>query len=518
MKKIFLLICIILLAAPDAFSQSTLIKKIEVRGAELIKETEVMDVVSTRPGDDFSSSRLREDLRSIYKIGCFTDASIEVEDFEGGLKVIFALKEKPGIGEIKFKGRKSVWESTLKDALDIKKGDTCSCDEIKLKQNERKILDAYEERGFPYAAVTHEIELVKGAANITFTVSEGRRVKVDELNFYGNKAYTSKFLAGKIQVRQGKWFSQKKLDDDIDKLADFYRDEGYILVGIDPPSAGFRPAAQAAAGKEKEKFVIEVRIAEGTRIKVESLQIKGNTIFTEKEIRGRLSTKEKAVFNQSRFIEDMKNLQNMYAERGYILCKIVPLTDIQEDSGIISVIVDIQEENLVYIEKVKIEGNIITKDKVIRRELTVREGEVFNTQKVIRSRQKIYNLGFFDEVDITTEPGNEKGKMFLVVTVKEKRTGMMSFGAGYNSLDGLLGYLEYSQNNLFGLGQFFSVKWEFGAQKQNIETSYTDPWFLDTPTSVGIDLYHTIRDITSYYYTEKKDRRRYQGRQAHNGL
>jgi len=489
-----------------AFAQTTIIRKIEVKGNINIPDTPVLEAIGMRPGDDFSSSRLREDLRSIYKMGYFLDASVEVEEFEDGLKLIFSLKEKPDVGEIKFEGRKSVWESTLKDALDIKKGDTCACDEVRLKQNERKILDIYEERGFPFTAVTHEIETKKDAANIKFTIKEGRRVKVDEMNFLGNRAYNSKQLLAKMQVKPGKWYSERKLEEDIDKLADFYRSEGYILIGIDPPDAAYRAPSAAYPEKEKakEKFVIDIKLHEGTRIKVDRIQIKGNSIFTEKEVRDSLSTKEKVIFNQSKFIEDMRNLQGKYAEKGYILCRIVPLTDIQEESGIISIIVDIQEEELVYIEKIKITGNAITKDKVVRRELTVREGEVFNTQKIIRSRQKIYNLGFFEEVDISTEPGSEKGKMLLVVTVKEKRTGMVSFGAGYNSLDGLLGYLEYSQNNFLGLGQFLSLKWEFGAQKQNIEASFTEPWFLDTPTSIGVDIFHTIRERTEYYYTEKR--------------
>jgi len=501
-KLSFIFFCVI---AVNVFSQTTIIRKIEVRGNKVVSNTEVLDVVSTRPGDDFSSSRLREDLRSIYKMGSFMDASIEVEDYKDGLKVIFVLVEKPSAGEIKFRGRKSIWESTLKDALDIKKGDTCAVDELRLKQNERKILNLYEERGFPFATVSHEIEVVKDAANITFIINEGPRVKVDEVNITGNKFFSTKTLLGKMRIRPGRWYSETKLEEDLEKIADFYRDEGFILVDIEPPQAGYKTVAGIPEKeKPKEKFTVNIKINEGPQIKVERIQVKGNTIFSEKEIREKMLTKERAIFNQSRFIEDMRALQGKYAEKGYILCRITPLTDIDEDSGNISIVVDITEEELVYIENIKIEGNLVTKDKVIRRELTIKPGEIFNTQKIIRSRQKIYNLGFFEEVDISTEPGTEKGKMILVVKVKEKKTGMMSFGAGYNSIDGLMGYIEYSKNNFLGLGQYLSLKYEFGAQKQNIETSFVEPWFLNTPTSVGIDLFHTVRDRPEYYYKEKR--------------
>jgi len=497
LKKItILIIAMVLVYATDILAQSTIIRKIEIVGSKTVKEENIRDLIKTRPGDDFSSSKLREDLKSIYKMGSFSDVSIEAEECTDGLKIIFNLKEKMGTGEIKFTGNKSIWSSTIQEALDIHKGDTCSFDTLSLTRNKMKILNLYKDKGYPTASIDAKIEVKKELANITFLIKEGNRVDIKKIYFKGNKAFPSKILMKKMEIGIGKRYNEKALESGLEKLADFYRDEGYILISILSHKTSF--------DDERKKAFIDVVLNEGPQIKIRRIQVRGNTVFSAADIQEKMFTKEGRVFNQSKFIEDLRFLQSRYYERGYILTRVMPLTDIDEDSGTISIVLEISEEELIYIEEIKIEGNIATKDKIIRRELTVKRGEVFNTQKIWRSRQKIYNLGFFEEVDITTEPGNEKGKMFLVVKVKEKRTGMMSFGAGYNSIDGFLGYLELSQNNFRGLGEFLSGKVEIGPKKLNFEISFTEPWLLDTPTSLGFSLYHTTRDRIEYYYKEKR--------------
>lgn len=499
LKRIAILtITILLVCASDLLAQSTIIRKIEITGNKVVKKEEIMELISTRVGDDFSSSRLREDLRSIYKMGYFSDASIEAEECKDteGLVITFKLKERMSIGEIKFVGNKSIWANTIQDVLDIHKGDTCTLDEVKLLQNKRKILDLYEDKGYPFASIESKIEVKKGLANITFFIKEGNRVEIKNISITGNKALTSKTVLRKIETGIGKRYSERELEKGLEKLADFYREEGYILIEIPPPKVSF--------DTEGKKVFIDILINEGSQIKIGKIQIRGNTIFSTSEIQEKFSIKEGAIFNPNRFVEDLRYLQSRYYERGYILARVTPLTDIDEEKGIVSIVVEIGEEELVYIEGIKIEGNVSTKEKVIRRELIVKPGEIFNTQKIWRSRQKIYNLGFFEEVDIATEPGSEKGKMFLVVKVKEKRTAMMSFGAGYNSIDGFLGYLEVAWNNFRGLGEYLSGKVEVGPKKLNFEISFTEPWLLDTPTSLGASLYHTTRDRTEYFYKEKR--------------
>lgn len=492
-----LIMAIFLIYAADILAQSTIIRKIGIVGNKIVKEEEIKDLIATRTGDDFSISRLREDLRSIYKTGYFSDVSIEAEPCTDGLKIIFKLEEKIGTGEIKFTGNKSVWSSTIQDVLDIHKGDTCSFDTASLQRNKKKILDLYKDKGFPFASVEAKVETnKKGLAVITFLIKEGNKTEIKRIGFRGNKTFPSKILQKKMEIGVGRSYSEKELEEGVEKLADFYRDEGYILIDITSPKTSF--------DTEGKKAFIDITVNEGLQIKVSRFQLRGNTVFSNLDIQEKMSIKEGSIFNQSKFIEDLRYLQSRYYERGYILTKIIPLTDIDEESGAVSIVLEINEEDLVYIEGVKIEGNLATKDKVIRRELTVKPGEIFNTQKIWRSRQKIYNLGFFEEVDITTEPGSEKGKMFLVVKVKEKRTAMMSFGAGYNSVDGFLGYLEMSWNNFRGLGEFLSGKVEVGPKKLNFEISFTEPWLFDTPTSLGLSLYHTTRDRFEYYYKEKR--------------
>jgi len=478
------------------WAQNTTIKEITVLGNKFIKESQIKSAISLRPGEDFSSSRLGSDLKSIYGMGCFSDVSMDVEETTAGLKLIIKVKEKNGIGEIKFSGNKSIWPGTLTEALDIHKGDTCAFDETSIERNKKKIVAVYKEKGFPFAKVEAKTEMKKELINITFIVNEGKKVIIQAIKFSGNKAFSSKLIMNKMGTNVGKRFNEKELNEGVEKVADFYRNEGYILIEISSPLISM--------DTQSKKAFVDINIREGAQIKVSKIEVRGNSIFQSEDIKNDVSTKEGMKFNQSKFIEDLRALQMKYYERGYILTKIMPLTNIDEENASISIVLDIQEENLVYIEGIKIDGNEKTKDKVIRRELTVKPGEIFNTQKIWRSRQKIYNLGFFEDVEITTEPGSDKDKMILAVIVKEKMSAMMNFGAGYNTVDGFLGYLEYSQTNFRGLGEYLSGKFEIGPKKLNFELGFTEPWLFDTPTSLGVTLFHTTRNLVEYYYKEKR--------------
>ena len=497
MKKIiFLLVTTMLLCSCAAWAQNTTIKEIIVSGNKLVRESEIKSTISTKPGDDFSSLRLRQDLKAVYAMGCFSDVFMDAEETTSGLKLIFRVKEKSGIGDIKFSGN-TLMSWTLADALDIHKGDTCSFDETSLDRNKKKIIEIYKERGFPFAKVEAKIELKKNLSYITFMISENNKIEIKQINFSGNKAFSSKILIKKLATNVGKRFNEKELNDGVEKLADFYRDEGYILINVSSPEISFDTASK--------KAFVNIAVKEGTQIKVSVMEFRGNTIFKSDDMRKEMFTKEGSKFNQSKFIDDLRAIQLKYYERGYILTKIVPLTSISEESSSISIVLDIAEENLVYIEGIRVEGNDKTKDKVIRRELTVKLGEIFNTQKIWKSRQKIYNLGFFEDVGIGTEPGSDKDKMVLVVTVKEKMSAMLNFGAGYNTVDGFLGSFEWSETNFRGLGEFLSGKFEIGPKILNYEFNFTEPWLLDTPTSLGLNVHHTTHDYSSSYYYKQKN-------------
>src|SRR5258708_6930257 len=187
-------------------------------------------------------------------------------------------------------------------------------------------------------------------------------------------------------------------------------------------------------------------------------------------------------------------IRSAYANKGYIYAGITPAYDYQDARGEVAIRIDISEGNKAYIEEVRIRGNDVTKDKIIRREIKIKPGDAFDSEAINKSRMAIYNLGFFENVGVDTQPGSEMDKLVLVFDVApERKTGTLSVGAGYSSVEGLVGFLQVSQNNLFGNGQSVSAQWDFGNLKNSYQLSFSEPWLLDTHTLLGVDVYHILR-------------------------
>ena len=291
-------------------------------------------------------------------------------------------------------------------------------------------------------------------------------------------------------------FDKKIFQEDLERIITLYKTRGYLLARIVDHKISY----------EEKKIFITILIGEGPQIKMGSLTISGNELFTDEEIKKEVVLKEGMVFNELQFDKDLFQVHALYYNKGYAFARVDPTKKIDEKEEKINVSLDITEGSLAYIGKIEITGNEKTKDYVIRRELVIGEGEVFNYKKILRSQEKLYNLGYFKRLDIEGEegvkidtyPGTEPDIVNLVFDVKEKKTGTLNLGAGYSSVDGVIGQVSVSEINLFGRGYQASATVEFGGKRQNYSLRFTNPWLFNTPTYFSTGVWQKTRVRDSY--------------------
>ncbi|MBI5206585.1 MAG: outer membrane protein assembly factor BamA, partial [Candidatus Firestonebacteria bacterium] len=292
------------------------------------------------------------------------------------------------------------------------------------------------------------------------------------------------------------YYKENIFKGDLKKIIDFYKDHGYVNAKILNHKIEF---------DEKTRMHIYIDIYEGPQYRYGEVDIKGNNVFSKSDILSFLTLKSGELYNQKEMNDNINIIMLKYAEKGYIYCYIKPEENINEEQKTISFVLNIQESIQMYLNRIDISGNDVTKDKVIRREMTVSPGEIFNSQKVRRSIQRIYNLGFFQDVNIDTEPANRENNLNLKLKIKEKPTGQANFAATYSGTDGIIGQIQIAKNNLFGYGQRVDLTYEFGKNIRNYEFGFTDPYILDTKFLFGFNIFNTNRTRYTYDYFGERD-------------
>ncbi len=487
--------------------QVKIIKVVDVDGNKSISSSTIIAKIKIRPGDVFSQDILNDDLKRLYNLGYFTDIAIDVSDFDDGIKVIFKVTEKPVIDSIVFEGNRAIKEKVLKK--EMKSAPEEMLDLGKLKSDIIELKKLYEKKGFPLTDINYEVKLNEetNRAAIHIIIDEKSKVIVKSITFKGNKAIRSKELL-KVMTTRPHWlwisgfFKEEVFEADIDKLKAFYESAGYLDVMIDP---------DLKYNEKKDLLFVTINVTEGKKYTVKKVNITGNKIFPESDIRKHIKMKEGKPFSNEGMRMDIDYLQQYYYDRGYMSCELNSDIAVDKDNAKIEIFYSVVENDLTYIDKIKIKGNIRTKDVVVRRELRFFPGEKFDGSKIRRSKERLYNLGYFDEVSFDTESGSEPNKKNLIVNVKETKTGEFSFGGGYSSVDAFLGFAEVAQKNFdllnfptfTGAGQRLNIRAEVSTVRQNYELSWTDPWVLGFPYEFGFDAYRRMHDkAVGYAYNE----------------
>lgn len=476
--------------------EKVFVKQIDIKGNRKIEEATIRFKLGTKVGEEFSVERVREDVKTLYKMGVFDDVKVEAEGFEGGLKLTFVVLEKPTIRGIKIEGNKAIKADRIKERIDLVPGGFV--DRTAINRAAEKVRLFYEEEGYYTAKVEPEVEpLAEREARVIFKISEGSFFRVEKIHVTGNKGLSEKRIKKAMQTGErflfwGGILKHSELKADVDRIKALYLDHGYLDIRVEEP--------HVEVDREKKRIFIQIKVEEGPQYKVGELRVKGNTVFSEEEILSpmRLSKKGR-IFSREALQKDIFDLTDRYAEKGYIDVDILPLTDIDAVQRTVDITLDIDEGRPSIVERIEISGNVRTRDKVIRREIKLIEGDIYNSKFLRKGRQNINNLGFFEEVKINTRKGSAPDRLVLDVNVKERPTGAFTFGAGYSSVEGPVMATSLSQANLLGYGQRVSLSAELGTQgRQRYILSFFDPHILDTDTSLGTSLFNTEKVFDRY--------------------
>ena len=472
------------------------ITAIEVRGNKSISTNTIISKIKSRIGGIFKENIISDDIKRLVGLKYFSDVKIDTEEYQGGIKIIITVSERPIIEKMSFVGFRQLRmkEDKLKEQLRSKEGQYL--DYPDLAEDIHTIEKLYEKKGFGNVKVDYDINLdqTTNKAKVEFRVSEGRRLRIKEIIVKGNNAFPAKRILKLMKTKKAWLFNagvlnEEVLQEDIKRVKDFYQGQGYADVAID----------FTVKSDELRPFLyIYLEIKEGEKYIVGDVSIEGNQELPEKTILANLKEiLPGKVFSEEALKRDIANIQGLYFDRGYISCQVQKSTSLNPSTQRVDVHYRIIENDVAYVDKIKIRGNVKTRDLVIRRELRIKPGDRFDGSKLRRSSERLQNLGFFEEINYDTEDTPVPNKKDLIVEVKEAKTGTFSIGGGYSSVDRFVGFVEIEQKNFdwrnfpyfTGAGQNLKFRASTGSVAKGFDLSFTEPWLFDYPISFGFDAY-----------------------------
>ena len=478
-----------------------MIASIGPEGNTRIDSGAILRNISSRTGDLYETDKLRSDLKKVFKMGYFDDVRLKVTDTGEGKAVVFEVKEKPVVSEVTISGQDELKEDAIREVISVIPNTILNPKKIRAAANNIQAL--YKSKGFYNTKVMPNLSYPKpDRVNIRFAIDEGKKVFIKEIRFAGNTTFKDSKLEKVMGTKEKGWLSwfndsgvlsQEMLDQDAARITAFYHNNGFIEAKVDKPEIV----------QEEEWLYITIEISEGERYKVGNVGLSGDIIGNKDEILAQLKVNKKDYLDRSILRSDILWLNDYYAEQGYAYAEASPTINTNKEGKLVDIIITINKGDLVYINRITIKGNDRTRDKVIRRELLIREKGVFDSRALRLSHQRLQRLDFFEEVSINPEPTPDKTMMDLVVEVKEKPTGAFSVGAGYSSVDSLMFMGEISQNNLFGRGQRLALQLNLSGTSTRYNLSFTEPHLYDTQLMAGFDLYSWERDYDTYVRDSK---------------
>ncbi|HWQ69844.1 MAG TPA: outer membrane protein assembly factor BamA [Patescibacteria group bacterium] len=482
------LLLFLALAFGKAYGQEQAqVKQLDIKGSRKIDEATIRFKLKTRVGEPFSLEKMREDVKTVYRLGFYDDVAVDAEVFEGGLKITFILTEKPTIREVKIRGNKQIATDKIKEKLTLTEGGVFNPQAV--AANVEKVRQFYEEEGYYQAKVAPQTDKTsEGDIAVAFEINEGEKFDISTIRILGAKGLSEEEIKARMATRELFLFfffgtlKRDELQRDLDRIKAYYLDNGYLDVKVGEP--------EIRVVEARQKLEIGIRVEEGPQYRVGELGVMGNTVFSTEDVLKPLQIARQGIFSREVLQRDLLTLTDRYSERGYLFADIAPTINTDRENHIVDVGLEISEGKQAFLERIEISGNTKTRDKVVRREIPLNEGDLYNSRLLARGRQNLTNLGFFEEVKVETRRGTSEDRVDIDVLVKEKPTGSFSIGGGFSSIDGILGSGSISQNNFFGLGQRISISAQVGARATRFVLNFFDPYILDTGTSLDVSAFN----------------------------
>ncbi len=474
------------------------IQSVKIEGNKRIDESTILYYIKSKPGTLLSKKQIREDIEQIYSLGQFKDIRVETRETLKGLEIEFIVEEIPSIGDVEIVGNDKIDSNDIREKIGLKRGATFN-DHLILESNE-EILKLYREKGYFFAQVN--IDTKSGQENlvsVSIRIKEGEKVKIEKIRFSGNKAFPDKNLLAQMETQEKTWYSfiddsgvyQKDiLKLDLFRIEGFYHDNGYLRIKVLEPRIDIN--------KRAREVHITIPVEEGPQFRVKSLKLNSDDAVSADEIQKSIQTKVGTVYNVSQLRQDILTIADLYSKKGYAYADANPVSKLNDEDRTVDLSIEVDKGKKVYVGNIEILGNLKTRDNVIRREFRLKEGELFDSSKLKRSKQRLNNLNFFEDVKIDTHRGQDPDLIDILTTVTEKPSGSFSVGAGFSSVENLIFTTSITQNNLLGNGQRLSLNAQLSSIRTDFNVSFTEPRLFDSEILLGVDAFNQDQDFLSF--------------------
>jgi outer membrane protein insertion porin family len=522
-----ILFAFFLTAAQPAVQQAVPAPKIEavdVRNNRRIPGDTIKYNIQTKAGDTLNPDVIRRDIKTLYSQGYFDDIRVDEEPGKtGGVVVVFTVKEKPLVRSIDFVGINTISKSDILDKLKERKigiSQESPYDPSKIRRVETAIKLMLAEKGHQDATVETETEDVPpNSIKLTFKVNEGPSIKVEKIAIEGNTVFSDRELKRTMklihEVSPLTTFTSKdtyydlKLADDITRIRMWYADHGYVRANVLDPIVETKPKMVYRTlplikppfplgvpipfwKKKVNRYYITLKVEENDQYKVGDVKVTGAKAFNDDFIKAVMGFVPGQVFNESLLRKGFENLKKIYGARGYVNFTPVPIQDIDEQNKVVNLTINVDEDRQFSVNRIAFNGNTTTRDKVIRREIMVNEGETFNSSLWDLSLLRLNQLGYFEEIkteDAEIKPSPTESTLDINLKVKEKGRNSIGFSGGVSGIGGSFLGLNYSTNNFLGLGETLAVVLQGGTRQSQYQISFTEPYFIDRPILLGFSVY-----------------------------
>lgn len=504
---------IVLLAFPLYFAGAQdrtppTVESVEIvfEGFKNISEQYVRGNIKIKGGDVYDQAVVDDSVKSLYRTGLFEFIDVQVNEADTDkVDILFNVRPKYRLENVYFQGNERASDRRLLQEVNIRRGQFI--DEFNIKSNADKIEEYYIKRGFSEIEISYEIERneTNGLGVVTFTIDEGKKIKIADIDFIGNELVKDRKLRGQMETKKWGWFSwltgNGKFDDEefresLDSVIEFYQNEGFLDVEIDEENI------QLDVEKGR-KMRISIPVSEGRQYRLGSLTVKGNTVYTESELLRMVPLIPGMVFSPEKVDEAGENIQKYYGSQGYLESYVRAERVPNVQTGRIDIVFQVQESEKVYVENLNIQGNTTTKTIVILRELALAPGDVFDMIRMENSKLRLENSRYFESVNVAPEETNIPGRKNLRVIVEEGRTGNFTFGAGFSSLEQASFFTEISMGNFDitnwrsffqGDGQKFRVRVSVGSRRNETVIEFQEPWLFERRLGLGVQLFREETD------------------------
>ncbi|KYG60308.1 outer membrane protein assembly factor BamA [Bdellovibrio bacteriovorus] len=486
-------------AAP--VSSGLMIKTIEVTGNRKIEKDAILTKITSKVGGEYSALSIREDVEALFKLGFFNDIEVDRQVSGKDVTLTYKVLEKPSIVEITYEGNSEVKSEDIADATGIKPYQLLNM--AKVKEAVEKIQKLYEDKGYFLAKIEAEVQNINKdeTVRLVFKIRENDKVKVKKITFLGNKNLGDSQLKSKMLTQEGGFFSglsgsgqykQEMFERDVQILRFLYWNQGYVQAKVDRPQVTVTP--------DKKNIYITIRIEEGEQYDVGEVDFAGDILFPKQELYEAIKIDDNGVFAYDVLQKDISELTAKYGDLGYAYANVIPRTAFNAKERKVNLIFEFDKGSKVYFGKINMIGNSKTRDKVIRRELKIHEGELYNETRRRQSLENIQRLGYFEEVNFKTSIDPERTEVMNVdIAVKERNTGQIQLGAGYGTSQGFTLQGSINQANFLGKGQNLGASLNLSNTGSYYSLSFTEPYFNDTLWSVGGDLYQSANSARADY-------------------